>query len=54
MTFAQNTAPISYSAPKLTVFGAMADLTAGGASGLVEGSFAMGNGCGPNTDRMCN
>lgn len=44
----------AYAAPQLTVFGAMAELTAGGASGVTENkSGGSGENCGSVTTKRC-
>lgn len=53
MTFVQNQAPVSYSAPKLNVFGSMSQITAGGASGVTESQFTNMGTCGPNLTKKC-
>jgi hypothetical protein len=44
---------LAYTAPKLTIFGAMSELTAGGASGATESKFINKGSCGTNLAKKC-
>jgi hypothetical protein len=44
---------LTYTAPKVTVFGAMSELTAGGASGVTESRFLKDKTCGTNLNKKC-
>ena len=53
MVHVQNNAAAAYNAPKLTVFGAMSQITAGGASGVTESKFINQGVCGNNLGKKC-